>query len=88
VNTRQGSWNMAEYTPSAVDTLLAQGTATSSPAQRFAVYSKLFQRLQADVPYIGLYASDYTAAISAKFTDPGFSPWIWSIPWALSIKPA
>jgi peptide/nickel transport system substrate-binding protein len=88
VNTRQGSWNMAEYTPPVVDTLLAQGIATSNPAQRFAVYSKLFQRLQADEPYVALYSSDYTAAISSKFSDPGFSPWIWSIPWALSIKSA
>jgi peptide/nickel transport system substrate-binding protein len=75
-NTQPGGWNFADYAPPAVDTLLAQGTATSNPAQRFAVYSKLFQRLQADEPYVGLFVSDYAAALSPSFTWPGFNPWI------------
>jgi peptide/nickel transport system substrate-binding protein len=88
VNAQQGSWNMAEYTPQVVNTLLAQGIATSNPGQRFAVYSKLFQQLQADEPYVALYASEYSGAISSKLSDPGFSQWMWSIPWALTIRPA
>jgi peptide/nickel transport system substrate-binding protein len=87
-NTQQGSWNVAEYTPPAVNTLLAQGAATTSPAQRFAVYSQLFQRLQADLPYIGLYIRDSVIALSAKFSYANFSQWVWDLPWALNIRPA
>src|SRR5262249_10821346 len=65
-NLQAGGWNFANYAPAAVDTLLAQGVATSSPAQRFAVYSKLFERLQEDEPYVGLFVSDTVAALSSK----------------------
>ena len=85
-NTQQGSFNLADYAPAAVDTLLTQGAATDKPAQRFAVYSKLFQRLQTDVPYIGLFTSDSVIALSPKFSYPGFSQWYWDLPWALDIK--
>jgi peptide/nickel transport system substrate-binding protein len=87
-NARQGSWNMAEYTPPAVDTLLAQGIATTNPAQRFGIYSQLFRRLQTDLPYIGLYTRDSTIALSPKFSYTDFSQWYWQLPWALSIRPA
>jgi len=87
-NTQPGGWNFAEYAPSAVDTLLAQGTATTNPGRRFAAYSKLFQRLQSDEPYVGLFVSDATAALSPKFTWPDFNPWIWNLPYALGIKAA
>jgi len=74
-NIKAGSWNVADYTPPAVDTLLVSGQATNDPAQRFAIYSQLLQRLQTDLPYIGLYSTEYTVAMSAKFTEPGFSYW-------------
>ena len=83
-----GLWNMADYAPPEVDTLLAQGEATSNPAQRFAVYSKLFQRLQADEPYVGLYQSVSTGAISPKFKWPDYSPWWWDEAYTLGIRPA
>jgi peptide/nickel transport system substrate-binding protein len=87
-NLQAGSWNMADYAPPEVDTLLAQGEATSDPAQRFAVYSKLFQRLQADQPYVGLFVSDSTGAISPKFRWPDYSPWWWDEAYTLGIRPA
>jgi peptide/nickel transport system substrate-binding protein len=89
-NTQQGRFNVADYTPSAVDTLLAQGAATTNPAQRFAVYSRLFQTLQADEPYVGLFISDDVVALSPKFTWPGFNPWIevGGAPFLLGIRPA
>jgi len=87
-NLAAGSWNMADYAPPEVDTLLAQGEATSSPAERFAVYSKLFQKLQKDVPYVGLYVQDSTGAISPKFKWPDYSPWWWDEAYTLGIRPA
>jgi peptide/nickel transport system substrate-binding protein len=87
-NLAAGGWNFSNYAPAAVDTLLAQGVATSSPAQRFAVYSKLFERLQQDEPYVGLFVSDTTAALSSKFTWPDFNPWFWDGAFALGIKSA
>ena len=87
-NTQAGSWNFTDYAPASVDNLLAQGLATTNPAQRFAVYSKLFQQLQADVPYVGLFVSDAVMALSPKFSYPDFSGWIWNLPYALGIKPA
>ena len=64
------------------------GTRHIDPRQRFAVYSRLFPRLQADLPYVGLFVSDTTAALSGKFTYTDFSPWIRYLPWALNIKRA
>jgi peptide/nickel transport system substrate-binding protein len=87
-NLQAGGWNFSDYAPAAVDTLLAQGVATSDSAQRFAVYSKLFQRLQQDVPYVGLFVSDTTVALSGKFTWPDFNPWYWDGAFALGIKAA
>jgi len=85
-NLATGDWNIANYAPPAVDTLLAQGQATSNPAQRFAVYSKLWAKLQADVPYVGLFVSDDAAAVSSKFTWPDYNPWYWDGAYLLGIK--
>jgi peptide/nickel transport system substrate-binding protein len=85
-NTQPGNWNFSDYAPAAVDTLLAQGAATSNSAQRFAVYSQLFQRLQQDEPYVGLFASDVTGGVASKFTWTDFSGWAWEGAWALGIK--
>ena len=72
-NTQPGNWNFSDYTPATVDTLLAQGAATSNSAQRFAVYSRLVRRLQEDVPYVGLYVAQSVQALSTKFTFNGYS---------------
>jgi peptide/nickel transport system substrate-binding protein len=87
-NTQPGNWNFSDYVPATVDTLLAQGAATSNSAQRFAVYSRLFKQLQEDVPYVGLFVSDTTAALSGKFAWKDFNPWYWDGAYALSIGPA
>ncbi|HEX6523868.1 MAG TPA: ABC transporter substrate-binding protein [Streptosporangiaceae bacterium] len=89
-NAKQGEWNTADYAPSAVDGLLTAGLATSDPAKRFAVYSQLVQKLQSDLPYIGLYLEDTSIALSSKFTVPGFAQHYWyfnSNDYALAIKP-
>jgi peptide/nickel transport system substrate-binding protein len=87
-NTQLGSYNMTDYTPAAVDALLQAGTATTNPAQRFAVYSKLWTRLQDDEPYVGLFVSEPAIALSPKFSYPAYSQWIWNLPYALDIRPA
>src|ERR1700722_17786718 len=87
-NTQPGNWNFADYEPGPVDPLLGQGAPTSNSALRFAVYSKLFKQLQEDVPYVGLFVSDTTAALSGKFTWKDFNPWYWDGAYALSIRPA
>jgi hypothetical protein len=40
------------------------------------------------VPYVGLYASDLTAAVSKKFTWSDYSAWSWNTPYVLGVKPA
>jgi peptide/nickel transport system substrate-binding protein len=87
-NLQNGQYNMAGYAPAAVDNLLAQGVATTDPAERFAAYSKLFLRLQTDLPYVGLFVTDTTIALSSKFTYSRYNQWYWQLPYALSIKPA
>lgn len=67
---------------------MAQGLAGATKAQRFASYSKLFEQLQADEPYVGLFVSDAVMALSPKFSYPEFSGWIWNIDYALGIKPS
>jgi peptide/nickel transport system substrate-binding protein len=87
-NTRPGSFNAAAYAPPAVDDLLLAGITTQSPAKRFAVYSKLLQRLAQDVPYVPLFVQDEGAAVSNRFTWPGFDLNTGAVnqPWALGIK--
>jgi peptide/nickel transport system substrate-binding protein len=86
-NTQIGSWNVADYTPPAVDSLMSAGLAASTPAKRFAVYSRLLQWIQTDVPYVGLYDAAASIPLSSKFTEqPGFS--FWTSPTSSSGYPA
>jgi peptide/nickel transport system substrate-binding protein len=90
-NAQPGQWNTADYAPPEVDKLLNAGIATSDPAKRFAVYSRLVQRLQSDLPYVGLYLEDTSIALSGKFTVPGFTQHYWQFSdnaYALDVKPA
>jgi peptide/nickel transport system substrate-binding protein len=87
-NLAAGQWNDADYAPPAVDKLLAQSIATTDHAKRFAVYSQLFQRLQADEPYVGLFVMDSAIALSGKFKYSGFNQWFVYGPYALNIKQA
>jgi peptide/nickel transport system substrate-binding protein len=62
-----GSYNTADYAPPAVDKLITAGLSTTNPAQRFAAYSKLLERLASDVPYLPLMNQDYAIALNPKF---------------------
>ena len=96
VSTLLGSWNLkpggtdtAAYAPPQVDALLNDGTATTDPARRFAVYSELLQRLADDVPYVPLYLADTGIALSSRFTYAGLSYFSLSDgDYALHIRPA
>jgi peptide/nickel transport system substrate-binding protein len=80
---------VADYTPLVVDELITAGIATTDPAKRFAIYSKLFQRLQTDLPYVDLCVYDVEIALSPKFTYANFNYWPFdSGPYPLNIKPA
>jgi peptide/nickel transport system substrate-binding protein len=91
-----GSWNLqpgqqdiASYAPAEVDTLINAGIATTDPASRFAVYSRLLQRLAADVPYVPLDVADSSVALSSGFTYSDLSYYtVQQGPYALHIKPA
>jgi ABC-type transport system substrate-binding protein len=86
-NTKQGFWNVANYTPSQVDKLINAGIATTDPAKRFAIYSNLFRRLQTDVPYVGLCVYDSEIALAPKFTYTNFKYWPFnSSPYLLNVK--
>jgi ABC-type transport system substrate-binding protein len=84
-----GQFNLAGYAPAAVDKLVAAGLATTKPAQRFAIYSKLLQRVATDVPYVPLYVDDYTIAVDNGFVVPAFNqPAFQFDDWALQVKRA
>jgi peptide/nickel transport system substrate-binding protein len=87
-NLQPGEFNTAGYAPAEVNTLLSAGIATSNPASRFAVYSRLLQQLASDVPYIPLYVQDQSIALSSRFTFSGLSFYSLLGPYALNIKPA
>jgi peptide/nickel transport system substrate-binding protein len=74
-NTKPGEWNEADWAPPSVDRLLTEGTTTGSPAERFAAFSGIVRQMSSDVPYVPLYLSDFTMALSSKFSDPGFNAW-------------
>jgi peptide/nickel transport system substrate-binding protein len=72
-NLRQGQLNSADWAPPAVDILLKAALAATSPAQRFAAYTKILRAIQADVPYIALYQEGVGVAVSSRFTVPGYA---------------
>jgi ABC-type transport system substrate-binding protein len=87
-NTPPSGYNVANYTPAGVDTLLAAGLAATNPAKRLAIYAKLLERLAADVPYLVLFTEDSTLALSDKFAWPTFNYLRYDRNfWPLDIKP-
>ena len=87
-NTAIGEFNIADYTPPAVDTLMSAGIATTNPAKRFPIYAALLSKLATDVPYVPIYSEDEGAAVSTKFSVSGFSQFFADTDYALDIKPA
>jgi peptide/nickel transport system substrate-binding protein len=83
-----GGLNIANYDPPSVDSLLAAGVATASPAGRLDIYGQIIKAVAADVPYVPLYQSNAYLALSGKFTLPALGNDSFETPWALNVKPA
>jgi peptide/nickel transport system substrate-binding protein len=80
--------NGSDYHSPEVDALVKSGVSTSDPTKRFAAYSQLLKKLAVDVPFVMMYSRSQNLAISPKFTwQGGLTPWFYSYPWALNIKP-
>jgi peptide/nickel transport system substrate-binding protein len=69
-NAKPGGLNTENYDPPAVDKLIAAASAAQSPAKRLALYGRLLRRLGSDVPYVPLVLTDYSFALSPKFSFP------------------
>ena len=87
-NLEAGGYDFANYNPRAVNRLVIAGGSTTNQAQRFAIYSKLLQRLASDVPYVPLFVEDFSVALTDHFTYTGFNQWYPDGVWALNIKRA
>ncbi len=87
-NTKPGQWDFADYAPPSVDSLISAGVATSDAGKRFAIYSKMLQTLQNDVPYVPLFVADDVIAVSPKFVIPGYSAYSFDGAYPLLIKRA
>ena len=87
-NTQVGEFNIADYTPPSVDTLMSASIATTDPAKRFPIYAALLSKLATDEPYVPIYSEDEGAAVSTKFSVSGFSQFFADTDYALDIKPA
>jgi peptide/nickel transport system substrate-binding protein len=80
--------NLANYTSAQVDGLIATATGQTSPAKRFASYSKLLTIVAADEPYVPIYAGETYAALDQRFTWPTFNGYSsLSRPYITQIKP-
>jgi peptide/nickel transport system substrate-binding protein len=86
-NLVQGGFNIADYAPPALEPLITGGVATSNPARRFAIYSKILRQLATDVPYVPVWVQNGTAAVSSKFSWPTFSATWYNRVWPLEIHP-
>jgi ABC-type transport system substrate-binding protein len=89
-NLAEGQYNAADWDPPESDTLISAGLDASTPAERFADYSKLLHLMATDVPYIPLFLHDYCIALSSKYTFTGYNQFSINsgLPYALSIRPA
>jgi peptide/nickel transport system substrate-binding protein len=83
-----GGLNFANYDPPSVDSLLAAGVTTASPAGRLDIYGQILKDVATDVPYVPLYQSYAYLALSSKFSLPALGNDSFETPWALNVRPA
>jgi peptide/nickel transport system substrate-binding protein len=83
--------NTAQWAPPDIDELMKQGVATLNKARRFAIYSKMLQRIAQDVPYVATVLPVYSIMIGNKYTFPGLNrvqtDIIFNTPWILNLRP-
>ena len=87
-NLAAGGWNYANYNPAAMNTLLAEGTATLDTGKRLAIYTQMLKMLANDEPYVPLFIQDYNIALSSKYTLPGYTVWDELGAWVIDIRQA
>ncbi|WP_432990314.1 ABC transporter substrate-binding protein [Dactylosporangium sp. CA-233914] len=81
----KGGLNVANYHPAEVDTLIADGLATTDPAKRLQTYIQILDKLGTDLPYIPLFREG-TSYASNNFEWVNFGDfWAYSC-WPLNIK--
>ncbi|WP_457256031.1 ABC transporter substrate-binding protein [Pedococcus sp. P5_B7] len=86
-NATAGNWNVTNWSSPRVDELLALGFAETDPKQRLRIYQELLTEFADNVPYVPLFLTDATVALSENFTWPSFQPFHSNAgPWALGIK--
>jgi peptide/nickel transport system substrate-binding protein len=87
-NLATGGWNYANYAPTAMNTLLTEGTTTLQPAKRLSIYNQMLTMLGTDEPYVPLFIQDYNIALSSSYTLPGYTVWDELGAWVLDIRQA
>jgi peptide/nickel transport system substrate-binding protein len=85
-NLAAGGFNVANYDPPGLDAQITAGTATTSNAKRFAVYSSLLKRLASDVPYVPILVQDGNLGTNGKYRWSTFDANWYNRVWPLEIK--
>jgi peptide/nickel transport system substrate-binding protein len=87
INIPTGGTNAANYDPPVMDHLISESTVTQDPARRLTIYGQMLKMLAADLPYVPIYIENYNAALSIKYTWPGYNVYTQWGAWELHIKP-
>lgn len=67
-NLRTGAQDWSSYTQPEVDSLLRSAEKEYDPKKRAAIYGKILQIVNADVPHIPLFTSHQIMALSSRYT--------------------
>jgi peptide/nickel transport system substrate-binding protein len=85
-NAKEGGFNTANYTPPAIDTLVAQAQKVSS-ADRLALYGKIMKMVLTDLPYYPILNLEAAYAAQPKFDWSRYSYFdALQGPWALDVR--
>lgn len=86
-NQKTGGLNFANYSKPEIDQLLAEGAASTDPAERRTIYQKILTITGQDVPYAPFLNGAYVAAVSDKYTFSVNPYSYFNGTWALDVKP-
>jgi peptide/nickel transport system substrate-binding protein len=84
-NATKGNWNVSNWSTPENDELLAQGLATTDPAQRLEIYQGFLAQYGENVPFLPLFLTNATIALSDKYSYPSFSAFDRG-PWPLGLE--
>jgi peptide/nickel transport system substrate-binding protein len=83
---KAGALNVADYTNATVDGLITAGLSTTNLAKRLAIYGRILQQIQTDVPYVGVYSPAVNMALNPKYTWSDYNAYSPSGTWLLGVK--